>query len=64
MTTSVLLLSYTSIHPLVAEGTMAALATIVPVRSFSVDTTGWGWPVGHTDSYLCPPGGTTVIFSE
>jgi hypothetical protein len=48
MMISVLLLAYTSIEPLVPAGTIAALATTVPVRSFSVDTKGWGWPVAHT----------------
>ena len=43
--------TYAEIWPLVPAGTMAALATIVPVVSFRVETTGWVWPVGHTVRY-------------
>src|SRR5215469_15307884 len=39
-TRSVVLVAYTSMLPDVPAGTMAALATIVPVGSFSVDTNG------------------------
>jgi hypothetical protein len=33
--------------PLLPAGTIAALATIAPPTSFSVDTTGMVWPVGQ-----------------
>lgn len=47
-------------------GTMAALATIVPVGSFKVETTGFDCPVGHTVKYPrgCPPMGTAVKLNE
>src|SRR5215469_5094141 len=47
-TRSVVSVTYTSMLPAVPAGTIAALATIVPVRSFSVDTKGWLCPVGQT----------------
>jgi hypothetical protein len=37
----------TETDPLVPAGTIAALATICPLRAFSVDTTGMVVPVGH-----------------
>ena len=49
ITRSVSLLAYAVISPPVPAGTIAALATIVPVKLFSVDTGFAGfWPVGHS----------------
>ena len=51
--------------PPVPAGTTAALAVISPSQAFSVETTGCGWPVGHTviqPRYL--PMGTAVMFRE
>ena len=47
-----------------AAGTMAALATIVPVGAFKVDTSGCVCPAGHVLRNPSGPDGTTVMFSE
>ena len=68
MIRSVSLLAYmaTPPSPLAPAGTMAALATIVLVRSFSVETGGLLCPYGQTVRYTTPPVvfATTVKFSE
>ena len=48
-----------------ALGSLTGLpGTTAPVRSFSVDTNGWGWAVGHRLIKSRVAGGTTVTFSE
>lgn len=60
----VVLMAYTSMFPDVPAGTIAALATIVPVSSFSVGTNGWLCLVSHIDRYPSVRAGTTVKFNE
>jgi hypothetical protein len=48
ITRSVSLVGYTLMAPLSPEGTMAALAVIVPVSALSVETSGFDCPAGHT----------------
>jgi len=67
MMRSVEKLTKTLMPPPVPAGTMAAFARIEPAPKFSVETTGFGAPVGQTVRY--PPGGvvggeTTVKFNE
>jgi hypothetical protein len=50
--------------PDVPAGTMAALATICPCRSFSVETTGCDCPPGQALRYSRDPAGTTVMLNE
>src|ERR1035441_5079893 len=65
MTTCVVLVTKTSIEPFVPAGTTAAFASIVPRRSFKIDTIGLGgFPVGQAVRKLREPVGTTVKFSE
>src|ERR1019366_4248206 len=64
MTNCVLSVEYTEMSPPVPAGTTAAFATIVPVGSFRVETTGWDWPVGHTDREPTEAPGTTVKLNE
>ena len=45
-------------------GTMAALAAMVPVGSFSVETSGCGRPVGQVVRNPNVPEGTAVKLSE
>src|SRR5260370_1113954 len=46
------------------EGTMAAFATIEPLREFSVDTRGWYCPAGQKVRYPSGAAGTTVEFRK
>ena len=62
--TSVVLLAYTFIEPLVPAGTTAAFATVVPVGEFNVETFGIVFPVGQVLRYPNEPCGTTVKFNE
>src|ERR1039457_5058002 len=64
ITTSVGSLAYTSMDPPVPAGTMAALATIVPVRSFSVEASGRVCKVGQVVRKPTGAGATAVKFSE
>src|SRR5579859_4610692 len=64
MTRCELLVTKTSMLPFVPAGTMAALATIVPVVAFSVETRGCVCPVGQVVRYPNAPCGTAVMFSE
>src|ERR1019366_9825251 len=63
ITRSVLLVAKTLIAPSVPAGTIAALATIVPVRSFRVETLGCDC-LGHTVRYSSTLFDTTVKFRE
>src|ERR1019366_8820750 len=64
ITTSVGSLAYTSMDPSVPAGTIAALATIVPVRSFSVEASGRVCRVGQVVRKPTGAGSTAVKFSE
>src|ERR1019366_7407043 len=64
ITRSVALLGYTLMAPCVPEGTRAALAVIVPVSAFKVETSGFGCPVGHTVMSPSGPGGVAANFRE
>jgi hypothetical protein len=64
ITTSVVLVANKSTPPFVPAGTIAALLTTVPVGAFKVDTSGWGWPVGHAARNPRAPLGTTAKFNE
>ena len=64
ITTSVPSLANKSMAPFVPAGTIAALATIVPVSAFKVDTNGLGCPVGHAARNPKGPLGTTAKFNE
>src|SRR5579884_526448 len=55
----------TSMDPFgVPAGTIAAFAMMLPSFEFSVDTFGYGSPVGHVDRYGSAACGTAVIFKE
>ena len=56
--------TYTLIAPDAPAGTIGALATICPRRSFNLETTGCCWPAGQVLKYSNDPGGITVILNE
>src|SRR5262245_17517182 len=57
-------LTNTEMSPLALAGTMAALAVMVPVGAFSVETLGRAGPAGHVVRKFKNPWGSDVKFNE